>query len=100
MTSIQNQYWALQETKRHNAEMEKLGYAEAKIKEKQASAAQQQANVAERNVAIAESLEPYEKWQKATGSAKNIGDTWKSTIGQMISDKTRQGTDILKILFG
>jgi hypothetical protein len=85
MTSLQVQYWNVEEQKRHNAEMEKLGWAElqpkitqAEASKTQAQAATSQAESRAREVTVTENLEPYEKWVKGTQSAANIGKTYES----------------------
>lgn len=67
MTSLQNAYWTLQESKRHNAEMEK-------INREQAEAASSQARTKEREVSIAEEKLPYEKRESKSRSMKNTGE--------------------------
>lgn len=113
MTSLQTQYWALQEQKRHNAEMERLTGSELGIKGQQAEAALRQAGVSERNVAIAESLEPYEKWLKGSSTAKNIVgavdefsqmmnrpvEKAKDRMGNAVGKLADLGLGLLKLIF-
>lgn len=67
MTSLQNAYWTLQESKRHNAEMEK-------INREQAEAASSQARTKEKEVILEEQKLPYEKRESTSRSMKNIGE--------------------------
>lgn len=79
MTSIQNQYWANQELKRHNAALEEVAKAELETKRsqaesaaKQAESASRQAGVKEREVAISETMIPFNKWESGSRTASNI----------------------------
>lgn len=60
MTTLQNQYWTLQETKRHNAELEEIQRKEADTKARQA--------------AVSEYLAPSQAAKNRSGVAKDIGD--------------------------
>lgn len=72
------------ETQRHNVEQEQLGYAQNQIADKTANANVLNANTQSRKADFEEELLPYEKWNKATSSAKNI----TSGIGDIIKGVT------------